>query len=245
MADEHDRLPGEATLVACWRRLARLSPSARVVPDPASVAAVFPAWTPLNNAILCDDPGAAAGTVARLASLYRAAAVGSWACWVPSPATDFTDADVAVIAGMTRDTTTLVMQSTLQAGARTHDAVVSTSIETVARFAADLPVAAAHVGRPDAVPGLFAWALVHHDEVVSAAWSCVHNGDCGIYAVGTLPSRRRRGFARMLVEHALADARRRGAHTASLQSTLMGQHLYEQLGFVPVGRYEEWVPAAP
>ena len=37
------------------------------------------------------------------------------------------------------------------------------------------------------------------------------------------------------------DAQRRGARTATLQSTRMGQTMYVSLGFAPVGRYEEWV----
>jgi hypothetical protein len=39
----------------------------------------------------------------------------------------------------------------------------------------------------------------------------------------------------------LADAWHKGARTASLQSTRMGQPLYESLGFTAVGRYEEWI----
>ena len=73
------------------------------------------------------------------------------------------------------------------------------------------------------------------------AWSYLHRTDCGIYAVGTVASMRRRGFAGALVGHVLAYAARAGARTASLQSTRMGQPLYESLGFVPVGRYEEWI----
>jgi len=46
------------------------------------------------------------------------------------------------------------------------------------------------------------------------------------------------------MEHVLADAQRRGARTATLQSTRMGLPLYESLGFEPVGRYEEWVSRA-
>jgi hypothetical protein len=45
------------------------------------------------------------------------------------------------------------------------------------------------------------------------------------------------------VEHVLADAYRCSARTATLQSTPMGQPLYESLGFQAVGRYEEWVSA--
>jgi hypothetical protein len=41
--------------------------------------------------------------------------------------------------------------------------------------------------------------------------------------------------------HVLADACHHGARTASLQSTRMGQPLYESLGFAAVGRYEEWI----
>jgi ribosomal protein S18 acetylase RimI-like enzyme len=71
----------------------------------------------------------------------------------------------------------------------------------------------------------------------------VYGDDCGIYAVGTAPEWRRRGIARTLVQHALADSHRRGARTASLQSTPMAVTLYESLGFEAVGRYEEWVRA--
>ena len=39
----------------------------------------------------------------------------------------------------------------------------------------------------------------------------------------------------------LADARSQGAASASLQSTRMGQPLYETLGFAAAGRYEEWI----
>jgi ribosomal protein S18 acetylase RimI-like enzyme len=83
--------------------------------------------------------------------------------------------------------------------------------------------------------------MAQGDMAVSCAWSFLHETDCGIFTVGTLPGWRRRGLARSLVEHVLADASQRGARTATLQSTRMGQPLYESLGFEAVGRYEEWV----
>jgi ribosomal protein S18 acetylase RimI-like enzyme len=83
--------------------------------------------------------------------------------------------------------------------------------------------------------------MVHDDVAVSCAWSFLHERDCGIYTVGALPAWRRRGLARSLVEHVLADAAHRGARTATLQSTRMGKPLYESLGFEPAGRYEEWI----
>jgi hypothetical protein len=39
-------LPGPDTIVECWRALTRLSAGARVHGDSATVAAVFPSWTP-------------------------------------------------------------------------------------------------------------------------------------------------------------------------------------------------------
>jgi ribosomal protein S18 acetylase RimI-like enzyme len=83
--------------------------------------------------------------------------------------------------------------------------------------------------------------MVRGGVAVAGAWSFEHGRDCGIYTVGTMRNWRRQGLARMLVEHVLADAQRRGARTASLQSTPMGQHLYRSLGFEPAGRYEEWL----
>jgi GNAT superfamily N-acetyltransferase len=84
--------------------------------------------------------------------------------------------------------------------------------------------------------------LVDGEDAVAGAWTYRHGRDVGVYAVGTVPGWRRRGLARRLMLHVLADADRRGARTASLQSTRMGEPLYSLLQFQPVGRYDEWVP---
>ena len=59
--------------------------------------------------------------------------------------------------------------------------------------------------------------------------------------MGTLPQWPRCDPREALTDHVLADAQRRGARTATLQSTRMGQPMYLSLGFAPVGRYGEWV----
>jgi len=146
---------------------------------------------------------------------------------------------VRAVGRLRRDTTTLVMQATLPKGLRLHDGVAPASIAAATR-ATDEPVPAADLGEPETAPGLAAWVMVQDDVAVAGAWSFLHESDCGIYAFGTLPGWRRRGLARSLVEHVLADAERRGARTATLQSTRMAQPLYESLGFEPAGRYEEW-----
>jgi GNAT superfamily N-acetyltransferase len=235
-------LPGQDTLVATWAALAELSPGARILATRSAVAAVFPSWAPLNNAVLLDGaPAAAAG---RLAPTYSDAGVGPWALWVPSLALDLDAPDrVAEVGGLSRDTTTLVMAAELRPEFRRHPAVIRTSIATATR-AGDEPVPVADLGEPEDVPGLAAWVMLQDGAAVAAAWSFRHGEDCGIYAVGTVPEWRRRGLARALLEHVLAEAVGHGVRTASLQSTRMAQRLYASLGFAPVGRYEEWVPTS-
>lgn len=161
---------GQDTLIASWRALAAQSPGARVARTRATVAAVFPTWAPLNNAILLAEPSSvtAAAAAIELTDLYGSSGVDSWALWLPSSA-DRLDApdEITVVGGLRR----------LGDGAR------------------------------------------------------------------RARGRRRHGVARALLRGVLGDAHRRGARTATLQSTAMGEPLYRSLGFRPVGRYDEWVPA--
>ncbi len=244
MTHLRSELPGQDTLLACWGAIARLSPDARVLRATDSVAAVFPNWAPLNNAILLErgDGTSEEAAAARVAVLFAAAAVDAWALWRPSRATDLDAPDDGPgLFGFARDTTTLVMTAALPAGLRTAPDVVPVSLAATAELGEE-PVPVGGLGEPDGIPGLSAWALVEDGVAVAGAWSYLHEHDCGVFGVETVPQRRRRGLGRALVEHVLADAARRGARTASLQSTRMGQPLYASLGFAPVGRYEERVP---
>ena len=236
-------LPGQATLVECWRALAQLSPGASVVHAPGTVAAVFPSWAPLNNAIVLDASERTVGSaVTEMTSRYHEAGIEQWALWVPSRETDMDGPDaVPAVGSLARDTTTLVMHATLPPTLQPHDGVVQTSVATLERVSADEPLPVHDLGVPDEQPGLCAWVMVQDGVAVGTAWSFLHGSDCGIYAVETLPRWRRRGLARALAEHVLHHAFEQGARTASLQSTAMGQHLYEVLGFEVAGRYEEWV----
>jgi ribosomal protein S18 acetylase RimI-like enzyme len=234
-------LPGQQTLLESWRALARTSPGARRVDTTNAAGAVFPAWTELNNAILrSDDYGAA---LTELRGIYAAAGVERWALWAPSATTDLDAADRRTLPGLERDTTTLVMGLVLPDGLARHAGVLRTSIATATR-ATDEPIPGDELDPPDAVPGLTGWVLIQAGRAVAGAWSYRYGSDCGIYTVGTAPAWQRRGHARRLVEHVLADARSRGARTATVQSTGAGQRLYESLGFRPVGRYEEWLVTA-
>jgi ribosomal protein S18 acetylase RimI-like enzyme len=236
-----ETLTGEETLIACWSALAGLSPNARVTRSPTATVAVFPSWTPMNNAIVADNHDAVA-TASELRGVYANAGVGVWALWLPSAARDFDAADeIHEVGTLERDTTTLVMRAVLSQHSRLHEGVARISLSALDRIANDEPVPVNELGEPELVPGLSMWAMIRDDVAVACVYTFIHGDDCGVYAVATLPAWRRRGFARSLLEHVLTDAAQRGARTASLQSTRIGQPLYLSLGFEPVGRYEEWI----
>jgi len=240
------QLDGEETLVGSWAALLPRSPGSRLVRTRTGLAAVFPAWSPLNNAILQapPTPEAASRIAAELTDLYADAGVGSWALWVPAPALDLdAPGPVATVEGMARDMSTLVMSLQLSDPLPAHPGVRRTTVEA-ANLAGDEPVPADALPGPDDASEVQGWVLVHEDRAVTGAWTFRRGSDVGVYAVGTAPGWRRRGLAHGLMLHVLGAARRDGARTASLQSTRMGRPLYSFLGFRPVGRYDEWVPAA-
>jgi GNAT superfamily N-acetyltransferase len=239
-------LTGQDTLIASWHALARTSRHARLARTQSAVAAVFPAWSPLNNAILLDaaSPTSAAAAAVELRHLYRSAGVASWALWLPSSTTSLAGADeVTAVGGMRRDTTTLVMELSMTHPLPTADGVRRTTLDASGSAGEEpIPVDDLPETEPQAGP-MDAWVIVRDGLAVAGAWSLVEGTDCGIYAVETVPEWRRRGLAQSLMQHILGDAYRRGARTATLQSTPMGEPLYRSLGFVPVGRYDEWVPS--
>jgi GNAT superfamily N-acetyltransferase len=71
------------------------------------------------------------------------------------------------------------------------------------------------------------------------------DGDlAGIYLVATLPAARGQGAGSALTLHAMQHARDRGARTAALQSSEMGESVYRSVGFIdgPTLRLYEWRP---
>jgi ribosomal protein S18 acetylase RimI-like enzyme len=80
-------------------------------------------------------------------------------------------------------------------------------------------------------------------EDVATAMAFDHDGDCGIYNVATLERSRRRGLGTALTALHLHRAVDRGCRTASVQSTLMAEHVYAAVGFRDLGRFLEYVPA--
>ena len=82
-------------------------------------------------------------------------------------------------------------------------------------------------------------------ENVATAMAYDHEGDCGLYNLGTLPHARRQGLGTALTALHVHDALARGCETASLQSTPMAEHIYAAVGFHDLGLMLEYVPSLP
>jgi phage tail-like protein len=75
---------------------------------------------------------------------------------------------------------------------------------------------------------------------VAASIAFDHDGDCGIFNVGTLEDARGRGYGTAVTAAQLRDGRVRGCVTATLQSTQMAERVYTRLGFQDLGRILEY-----
>jgi GNAT superfamily N-acetyltransferase len=70
-------------------------------------------------------------------------------------------------------------------------------------------------------------------------------GVAGIYDVGTLPERRRRGLGRRITRAAMQEARALGYRMAILHSSALGAGVYRALGFQEVCAIGQYVWAPP
>lgn len=94
---------------------------------------------------------------------------------------------------------------------------------------------------PEGCFGLFRDGLL----VSTATVVCYGRKLAWIGMVLTDPEFRGRGYARRLMEHALAFAQARGVEWIKLDATAMGRPLYRKLGFEDEGPVERWAAVAP
>jgi ribosomal protein S18 acetylase RimI-like enzyme len=231
-----------ATLLASWRAYARYSDGARVEELEGATVGIFPAAPEsgfYNNALLPRglDVARAGEVVAAVVEAYRAAGIPSYAIW----AHETERGAVAALEGQG-----LRFDSATRAMAMSLDALVAPRPE-VELGDLDWEGYAEFEGLPGLLRG--ASAEEFHLRVarldgrdVGAAIAYDHDGDRGIFNVGTRPEARRRGIGTALTALQLHDARERGCATASLQSTPIAEGVYAALGFADLGRYLEYVP---
>jgi GNAT superfamily N-acetyltransferase len=242
-ADLYDR--GIATLIACWEAYARCAIGASVRRYPGVTAAVFPREperSVYNNAVLDRNlgPCARASALAAMQSGYAAAQVERFAAWVHER-DSATSYDLERL-GYTLDTTTRVMGMPLDDIRLPRPALDIGPLEWSDYLRIfELPPGLLVNGDRSALRLSVVWL---DGEPVASALTFDLAGDCGIYNVGTLEHARRRGVATALTAHLLHEARARGCHSASLQSTPMAERVYATAGFRDLGRFLEYVPPA-
>lgn len=223
------------------------APDSRLIRRDGLLASLTPAapQRSLFNSVFYEDAGGLAAEVAALGEEYDLHGVRAWTVWVP-------DED--------RETARL-----LERRGHLLDAAPRAMALDLARLAAERPspegvepgqcgpaVAAelndrAYGYGPDAFRAALAaeTAIRWHgayagDEPVGCVGTIEAGDDCCVTGVATPPEHQGRGIAGWLLQRALAEARRTGMRTASLQATRSGAPLYERLGFADFGFVEMW-----
>jgi len=237
---------GAATLLASWEEYARGATRAalhRLAGVSAAVFADEPERSVYNNALLDRglDDAARAAAIDGMEAAYATARVDRFAAWVH-------ETDTAMSAELARrgymlDTTTRAMGMALDelCVPRPQLALGPPNWHEYLRI---VGVAPDFLRTAD--PAAYHIVLARLDgENVSTGMAFDHEGDCGIYNVGTLEHARRRGIGTALTALLLHDARERGCTSASLQSTEMAEGVYAAVGFRDLGRFLEYVPPQP
>ena len=213
-------------LVGSWEALAAPHSGAMVVRQEGFIAARF-RHAVLNNAVLLQR--------AALPQLRQVYADGeAYAVWCGADDAECTEALQA--AGFRRDDTTQPMICRLDqlAGVLEPAALPICRDVDSARIAELNNVPAALL---QGVAGLRCYAT---DGGESGLAVQDVDGDAVLSFVATRPDARGQGLASLVTGVALIDARERGADVATLQATAAAERLYQRLGFVPVGRWQEW-----
>jgi GNAT superfamily N-acetyltransferase len=232
-----------ATLVQSWLYLASGSPGAEVIETDGAAIATFvhsPDREFLNNAVLARGVGDLGATLDAIEGAYASRGVARYAVWVHE--SEAAVAHAVLARGYVYDSSTRTMAMPIaDLGAAVDTSMLDLVEPTLERFW--------HVdGLDGLVPGLSAerahfYIARSNGEDAAMLMAFDHDGDCGIYMVGTRPGARRQGLATALSSHAIERAGERGCATVSLQSTEIAESVYARVGFRDLGRFEEYVPS--
>jgi GNAT superfamily N-acetyltransferase len=241
-----------ANMAGLFPCLARYAADGHAVELEGVSAAVVPACPERSvvNCVTYSDSGALAAALDRLADEYEEAGVRAWTVWVPEHDEDA--AELLARAGHVLDARPAAMvlkladvepaspseeldlvDPDMAEAARINDAAYGFDGD-FERAIRKLPPDPAHLylGRSAGVP---ACAVLSYEEA----------GECGIYLVATRPEARGRGLATALMRHALAEARKRGCTTSSLQATALGRPVYQRMGYREIGAVHMWERRRP
>jgi ribosomal protein S18 acetylase RimI-like enzyme len=238
-------LRGTATLLASWREYARGSAGAQLVISDGFYAGVFPnepERSVYNNVLLRRGLGRAERmqAIEGIRSVYSRAGVDRYAAWAHE--SDGPLRTELSARGFKLEEATRLMAMSLD-GIELQPGEVDVERFDWRRYLAYL--------RSEGLDGLLSGTdpdafhvlgvrIAGQDAATAIAFD--HNGDCGIFNMGTLEPYRRRGLATALLTRHLLEAAERGCSTASLQSTAIAEAVYRSVGFRDLGRFFEYVP---
>jgi GNAT superfamily N-acetyltransferase len=233
-----------ATLVRSWAYLAAGSPGAAVIEPAGATIATFihsPDREFLNNAVLPRGLTTLGGTLDEIERAYRDRGIERYAVWVHE--SDAAVAGEIEARGYEYDSSTRTMAMAIADFAEVDTSWLDLAEPSLDEFWRIIEVDGM-VPDLDPTGGHFYMARFN-GEAAATLMAFDHDGDCGIYMVGTVAAARRQGLATALSAHAVAAAKERGCTTASLQSTAMAEGVYTSVGFRDLGRFDEYVPAKP
>jgi GNAT superfamily N-acetyltransferase len=236
--------------LAAWQHaLGRAAAGGEVIEIGELVASIVPAAPSrsiLNAAVAPYGSKLDEEALEELAGRYAAAGISGWGMWVHER--DSTAGAALEAAGLTVDSRPTAMAVDLQSLApaqpltqieveRTDDvSLLARPLGEGYGFPPELITQGLHeltrhcegwVARVEGTPAA-ALALVRHER------------DAGVFMLATAPAMRRRGAAAEMLRRALLSARERGSTSSTLQSSAMGQALYEGIGYEAHGAYVLW-----
>ena len=197
------------------------------------------------NSVAYEHPAALQDAIDELRGAFAEAGVRAWTVWVPE--VDAASPRLLEGRGHRLDGTPRVMACDLDTipdpdeeldFRRGADWRVVCSVNDIAYSYEEGTFRSGFGAKPD--PGFRGYCARHAGFDASVLATIINEGDCGAYAVATLPEARGNRLAGRLLQRALIDARESGAETSTLQSSPMGAGVYRRLGYRDLGGLQLW-----
>jgi GNAT superfamily N-acetyltransferase len=236
-----------ASLAQWSRTIDGASEGMRVVEREGFVATITPMVPDRSivNDVVYWDRDALAGAYDEIDDGYSSAGIEAWTVWVP----DGDEQSAALLAerGHVLDSDPEAMLLDLESVERPPaPAGFTREIDPVqlARLNDDAYGLRSAFARAlehlEAGDGLYLYGVEQAGELASGLVTFDHGDDCSVWLVATREQSRGQGLAGALMAHAMADARKRGRTTSTLQATDLGRPVYERLGYRSLGEIQLW-----
>lgn len=114
-----------------------------------------------------------------------------------------------------------------------------------AAFGIPIELSQLAIGRLDQLTksNVAAYVIKSKDQAVAAGMTVVEHGVAGLYYIGTIPQARGRGFGELCTRLLTNAGFNLGARAAILQASLIGEPLYQRIGYKTITHYR-WYPVS-